>query len=356
VPAEALRGFAFTPDGRELAVATETEPAVRALQFHDVMTGRVRRTVRVPPCEWWTLLFSPDGKTMVVGDRERSGPGLVLVELATGHTRGEVPFKDVVTVWTWPPTLAFAPDGSGLLIADGSAGVVVVDPYTGRRLHRQEGPRGNVGSLVFSPSGQFLATPSNDATALVWRTADFLRPARQRPRTLSDAELAALWADLADNDAAKAARAIRALSLAPGEALPFLGKRLQPVPVLGGKERERLDRLLADLDNDSFEVRRRAEKEIAELGEAALPALEKVMAGRPGPEVRRAVERLAAALDSSESPECLRALRAVEALEQMGTPGAARLLRTLGGGAPGARLTSDAKGAQERLARRGGKP
>ena len=54
------------------------------------------------------------------------------------------------------------------------------------------------------------------------------------------------------------------------------------------------------------------------------------------------------------SPEELRALRAVELLEQLDTPGARRLLRSLAGGAAGARLTREAKEALDRSAAHAG--
>jgi hypothetical protein len=57
-----------------------------------------------------------------------------------------------------------------------------------------------------------------------------------------------------------------------------------------------LERWLADLDSDSFEVRDRAGRELEKLGFAAAPALRKALGGKPSPEVRRRVEGLLGAL------------------------------------------------------------
>jgi hypothetical protein len=60
----------------------------------------------------------------------------------------------------------------------------------------------------------------------------------------------------------------------------------------------------------------------------------------------RLLERLELAPVAGER---LQALRAVEVLERVGTPEARRLLETLAGGAPGARLTWEARAALGRL-------
>jgi hypothetical protein len=57
-------------------------------------------------------------------------------------------------------------------------------------------------------------------------------------------------------------------------------------------------------------------------------------------------------LEPARSPERLRQWRALEALEGIGTPGACQVLRQVGEGAPGARLTQEAKASLQRLAKR----
>ena len=77
------------------------------------------------------------------------------------------------------------------------------------------------------------------------------------------------------------------------------------------------------------------------------------MARIPQPEVRRRLERLLQVLEGVvASGERLQAVRAVEVLEQIGTAEAKQLLQSLASGAPGARLTQEAKASLERLAKR----
>ena len=111
-------------------------------------------------------------------------------------------------------------------------------------------------------------------------------------------------------------------------------------------------RLIAELDDDNFEVREKAATELEKLGGAALPALREALDGRPSPESRRRIEQLIEKQeprDWASSGERLRAWRALEVLERAGTPEARRMLQALADGAPGAWLTQDAKSALNRL-------
>jgi hypothetical protein len=114
-------------------------------------------------------------------------------------------------------------------------------------------------------------------------------------------------------------------------------------------------KLLADLDDDRFEVREQAARELEGLGPLAEPALRQALAGRPSAEAKR---RLTALLEkraaATPTPEEVRAIRVVEALEQAGTAAARRLLTDLAGGVAEARLTREAKAALQRLPHKDG--
>jgi hypothetical protein len=111
----------------------------------------------------------------------------------------------------------------------------------------------------------------------------------------------------------------------------------------------RLKRVLADLDSADFSSREKAGQELADLGEAAEPALREALNGKPSLEVRQRLERL---LETLERRTKLRAVRAVEVLEGVGSPDARRLLERLARGLSGARLTQEAKASLGRLAGR----
>jgi hypothetical protein len=121
----------------------------------------------------------------------------------------------------------------------------------------------------------------------------------------------------------------------------FLAKRLSSAAPMDGR---RAARLIEDLDSDNFAKRERASQELAEHGEAAEPALRKARHGRPSLEVHRRLDRILEGL----SCQWLRTQRAIEALELAGTPAAKRVLQSLAGGAPEARLTQEARAALKR--------
>jgi hypothetical protein len=272
---------------------------------------------------------------------------LVFKDLATGcDVRRLDNFPSDVKV------LAFSLDGR-VLAWSGTKdfSIHLMETASGRERRRLAGHRGRVMGLTFSADGERLISGSFDTTALVWDLGNRFDP-RTPPATLTAAQVEALWGDLAADDAARAYQAIRKLASAPTSAIPFMLKRLLPVPPVDEKH---VARLIADLDSDDFATRQKAAEELEKLADRVLPAYRKALEGNPSIETRRRLEDL---LDKATpawwdvSGARLRSLRAVEALELAGTKEARAVLTVLAGGAAGARLTEQAKSALERLARR----
>ena len=104
---------------------------------------------------------------------------------------------------------------------------------------------------------------------------------------------------------------------------------------------DQFNRLLADLDDDDFDIRERASARLARLGERVEGQLRRVLEGSLPTEARR---RVAAALKiiqkQKQPPDCVRAL---EYLSAHDAPENGELLQVLAEGAPDARLTQQAK-------------
>jgi hypothetical protein len=280
---------------------------------------------------------------------------IVLWDLAGGKVRHALP-----VVGHSARRLAFSPDGRYLAAAaetpqkgDPAAGqdrsLGVWELASGREiLTRPMPPHTGAGAVAFTSDSRFLVTGMRDSTVLVWDVLPVARGAEpgshRRPR---------LWADLADEDAGRAHRALAELVAWGEEAVTFLGPKLDPVRA---PEPARLALLLADLDSPQFGEREKATRELEIVAETIRPDLER-LGKAPSMEVRRRAGSLLAGADGPVVPMAvLRPLRAVAALEHVGTPAARQVLRRLASGAVPARLTRDAQAALDRLADRKGRP
>src|SRR5262249_23705733 len=193
-----------------------------------------------------------------------------------------------------------------------------------------------------------LVSGGLNKTADIWDVSHIMgRPRVSAER--SPADLEADWKDLAQ-DAAAGYAALGRLVSSPERAVAFLGKQLQSVKPV---DPQRIERLLADLDDERFQVRAQATQELEALGEHAAAALRNAVAGSPAVEARRRLEALLERLErGSLSVETVRQIRAVEALESIGNPAARRLLDRLAAGSPATHLTQEAKASLGRLATR----
>jgi WD40 repeat protein len=339
--------LAFAGNGRTIATAS-TDNALRLWDF-EVRDGRVRPVKDLgpasPPAEGFgshaggltALALQIDGSMAASGGRDRM---VRLWETASGKERLVLQAHA-----GWIESLAFSPDGKQLVCGTQNGTLCVWETFGGTEQARLDAVHhGPVKTVAFSPDGKRLASGGADTTALVWELSELIRAAQPKPITLTAAELQDYWRDLAGDDADRAYQAMRPLRAAAGQTVPFLKERLRPV------DADRLKQLLADLDNDQYEKREKATRELELLGKFVEQSLRKELQKPLAAEPRRRLERLLQKLDEgTPSPERLRVLRALTVLEQIGTPEARQILEALAAGAPDAELTQQAKGAVERL-------
>jgi HEAT repeat protein len=124
----------------------------------------------------------------------------------------------------------------------------------------------------------------------------------------------------------------------------FLRDHLRPSP----PPAPHTARLIADLDDDDFNVREKATAELAKLGKSVEADLKKADGARPSPEARWRLERLLARLTDAFSEETAR-VRAVAVLETIGTDDARQALEELVKGPADERLTKEAKASLLRM-------
>jgi WD40 repeat protein len=332
-PEGALLCFAYSPDGKTVATG---DNAGKVLLW-DPATGTRRALGAGHDGNVEAVAFAPDGKTVASACPEDQL--VVLWDVATGKPRRRFEHAGRLEA------VAFAPDGWYVASGGADRTVSLWEVATGKECGRFTGHRGEVCAVAFAPDGRSLASASTDTTVLLWDLTG-------RCEGPAPAGVEALWAALADADAARARRAVWALSALPERAVPYLRERLRPV---AAPDAGRVRQLIADLGSDHFTVRRDATAELEQLGELAEAALRAALATQPALEAHRRLERLLGKIEGPiTGPEKVRALRAVAVLEHSATPGARRLLETLGRGAPAALVTQAAQGSLRRLGGRTG--
>jgi hypothetical protein len=115
-------------------------------------------------------------------------------------------------------------------------------------------------------------------------------------------------------------------------------------------DRQRIARLITELDDRRFKVRDAAFKALEEIGLDAEPELRRLNEQELDPNLRRLVQVLLRKIDGrSLPPGQLQALRVIDAVERIGGDKGRQLLKALAAGDADAALTRDAKTALRRL-------
>jgi hypothetical protein len=168
---------------------------------------------------------------------------------------------------------------------------------------------------------------------------------------LTDKQRKALWTVLGYTDAGRPYEAICQLTAAGAQAVAMLQEQMEPILDL----QARIRKLLSDLDDRKYSVRRKAGVELEKLGELALPALQQALEGKPSVETRLRVEQLLRKLqrrnDDLSFSSRLQLLRSIEVLEQIGAAEARKLLGRMAEGLPSPWGKREAKAGLERLAK-----
>jgi WD40 repeat protein len=335
----AIQRVVFTHDGRQILAAAD------GVHIYDAETGKLVGEPLQPKTRIWGLSLSADDRLLAASD----GQSQVWLWVLAG--RREFP---LTVAGGNGRDVAFAPDGRTLALTGLNGDVGLLDWLSEEIVGRLRGNT-EVGSrVVFSADGRRMATAGGpDSSVLIWDVADKVNRPRLAVPKPSKGDLKRWWADLRDGSPSKASRAVWRLAATPEQALPLLADSLRPVKA---PEPSVVTRLIADLNNDDFQVREKASRELGQFGQGVEGALRKAKEGDITLEQSRRIDQLLKQLPGPEpGPEQLRTIRAVAVLEQIGSPEALKVLAGLAAGAEGARLTQEAKAALERLEKRSAK-
>jgi RNA polymerase sigma factor (sigma-70 family) len=353
--------LAFSPDGKYVAGAD----AKHRLCLWDVSTRARLWEVALPGDQVVErFAYAPTGRMLAMLYHDGT---ISLYETATGAKRGQFgqarsrrpagrltvlfggrAITDFQALEAGPQALAFSPSGRHLVASHGSPAIAVWDVLAGKEVGTLTGHQGAVTSLLFLAGGHRVVSGSVDTTARLWDVTARVKPAAPPGGNLEPRTLETLWANLGDRDAVKAFDALRKLSNYPQQMRALARSQVKPVPAPDARV---VARLIDDLDSSEFEVRRKATADLEKLGDLIVPELTRALEGQRSLEARQRLQSVRKRLLRAGPPGTLvRDLRILELLELQGGPDARQFLQTLARGAPGARLTAEARSAVERMA------
>ncbi len=236
-----------------------------------------------------------------------------------------------------PTAVVTSSDGRLLAWATGDSQrtIHVYDALAGNEIASfAGGHQGQVQCLRFHFDNErpVLYSGSADSTVLAWDLREAMAAYESRSPQLNAEETERVWLEFGADDPVVMHRALWTLSTAGENAVTTLAKHLKPAPV----DRElgpRVEKLIAQMDDDQFAIREQASQEISDLGEGVDPFLRLALADTDSAEVRHRIRRLLSDLSGKPlvvDPNQQRALRAIQVLEEIGDEQARRGARALG--------------------------
>ncbi len=259
-----IPAVAFSPDGRTLAVAVYDNAA----KLLDAATGNVKDTLKHPK-EVRGVSFSPDGKLLATACWDK------LVRLWDVATASEkvtcTGHQDRIF------NVAFSPNGKLLLSSGGYDGAKLWNASNGveKRAFKLEGTY--IYWTQFSPDGRLVLTGDNHGILRLWN----VETGQLRLR-LSNAPAPRQFAYSSP---------LRAMAICgfSGRDIYLFDFTFGPA---GDKDLTRIRTLLAKLDDDSYDVREAASKELLQVGFAAEAELRTAANEAESVEVRIRARRL----------------------------------------------------------------
>ncbi|BBD70346.1 WD-40 repeat-containing protein [Nostoc commune NIES-4072] len=132
------------------------------LKVFDLQTGECKKTLDEFAFSVFSLVISPDGKTLACGSQNR---GINVWDLQTEQIIRTISGHSNYLV----QALAISADGKTLVSGSNDATIKVRNFETGKLIHRFKKHSDGVESVAISPDGQTIVSGSKDKTIKVWK-------------------------------------------------------------------------------------------------------------------------------------------------------------------------------------------
>ena len=292
---------AFTPDGK-----TFIRVGVDDITFHDVRTGKEKQRIRSKKKDEWPVgvAVSPDGKLLACGGSDHA---IHLWGLASGKER--FPFEHGLGGRPWA---RFLSDGKTILIHcryDVNRTWWTIHP----RLSCWDLQGNFLREIVLQPGVAHALALSGDGRTVAYAIGSNFRPPFQPIPNRELESKIQVWDEPSGRQIDKVDLEpcqIHDLTFSPdGRFLLVNASNAGSTPdsydrvdTLQIWKRNRVKRLVNDLDSDSYRAREDATKELIRLAELAEDALRRAVVGRLSAEARRRVTRVLDELPAATAP------------------------------------------------------
>jgi RNA polymerase sigma factor (sigma-70 family) len=155
-----LTGVTLSPDG---SLAAGADPSKKKILLWNIGTGKLERTLDAEKTRPWSLAFSPDGKTLIVGGQNEDHTGQVQVWDARTWK-----LKHVLKQDKYVNTVAVSPDGKLIAVASGGEMNQIWNIEKGDLVASLKGNRHGQRTVAFSADSKTVAAGGPDDKIRLW--------------------------------------------------------------------------------------------------------------------------------------------------------------------------------------------